>query len=145
MKRGDLLADATVKAYITEALKTWRKRNAAMLLATQSSEDFADHDLLRTVVESCPTKFFLANPGMDLDRARELFHLNATEAALITHLLPRQQALLKRPDLAKVINLHVDPQSYWIYTNTPLDNARLTALAHDQSLRHAVDRLATSA
>ena len=36
--------------------------------------------------------------------------------------MPRQQALLKRPDLAKVINLHVDPESYWIYTNTPLDN-----------------------
>ena len=72
--------DVTLKAYITEALKTWRKRNAAMLLATQSSEDFASTDLLRTVVESCPTKFFLANPGMDLDRARTLFHLNHTEA-----------------------------------------------------------------
>jgi type IV secretion system protein TrbE len=113
--------DSTVKAYITEALKTWRKRNAAMLLATQSSEDFLDRDLLRTVVESCPTKFFLANPGMDLDRARELFHLNHTEAERIAHLRPRQQALLKRPDLSKVINLHVDPQSYWIYTNTPPD------------------------
>ena len=39
---------------------------------------------------------------MDLERARELFHLNHTEAALITHLLPRQQVLLKRPDLSKV-------------------------------------------
>jgi type IV secretion system protein VirB4 len=29
--------DGTLKAYITEALKTWRKRNAAMLLATQTS------------------------------------------------------------------------------------------------------------
>ena len=94
--------DPTLKAYITEALKTWRKRNAAMILATQSSEDFAAPDLLRTVVESCPTKFFLANPAMDLDRARQLFHLNQTEAARITTLLPRQQALLKRPDLAKV-------------------------------------------
>ena len=34
-----------------------------MILATQSSEDFDASDLLRTVVESCPTKFFLANPG----------------------------------------------------------------------------------
>jgi type IV secretion system protein VirB4 len=111
--------DGTLKAYITEALKTWRKRNAAMLLATQSSEDFAAPDLLRTVVESCPTKFFLANPGMDLDRARSLFHLNQTEAALVAGLLPRQQALLKRPDLSKVINLRVDPQSQGIYANAP--------------------------
>jgi type IV secretion system protein VirB4 len=137
--------DATVKAYITEALKTWRKRNAAMLLATQSSDDFASVDLLRTVVESCPTKFFLANPGMDLDRARDLFHLNETEASLIAHLIPRQQALLKRPDLARVVNLHVDPQSYWIYTNTPLDNARLAKLGTTEGLRAAVDHLAAIA
>ena len=116
--------DPTIKAYITEALKTWRKRNAAMILATQSTEDFATSDLLRTVVESCPTKFFLANPGMDVERARELFHLNHTEASLITHLLPRRQALLKRPDVAKVINLQVDPESYGIYTNAPTENVR---------------------
>ena len=134
--------DGTLKAYITEALKTWRKRNAAMLLATQSSEDFAAPDLLRTVVENCPTKFFLANPGMDLDRARTLFHLNHTEAGLITNLVPRQQMLLKRPDVSKVLNLHVDPDSYWIYTNTPLDNERLRAATAGQDLRAAVGRLA---
>jgi type IV secretion system protein TrbE len=111
--------DTTIKAYITEALKTWRKRNAAMILATQSSEDFAAPDLLRTVIESCPSQFFLANPGMDLERTRQLFHLNQTESALIASLIPRQQALLKRPDLAKVINLHVDPESAWIYTPGP--------------------------
>ena len=48
--------DATVKQYMVEALKTWRKRNAAVLLATQSSDDFAGTDLLRTVVESCPRR-----------------------------------------------------------------------------------------
>ena len=117
-----------MKAYITEALKTWRKRNAAMLLATQSSEDFLDADLLRTVVESCPTKFFLANPNMDLARARELFHLNHTEAALIQHLRPRQQALLKRPDLSKVINLHVESQADGIDpTPCPIPSARRAA------------------
>src|SRR5207244_7612040 len=89
--------DATLKAYITEALKTWRKRNAAMILATQSSEDLERSDLLRTAVDSCPTKFFLANPAMDLTRPRELFHLHDAEAALIAHFLPRRQAPRKRP------------------------------------------------
>lgn len=42
-----------LRAYVQEALKTWRKRNGAMLLATQSIEDFASADLLRTVVENC--------------------------------------------------------------------------------------------
>jgi hypothetical protein len=79
---------------------------------------------------------------MDLVRARELFHLNDTEAALIAHLLPRQQVLLKRPDVAKVLNLHVDPESYWIYTNTPIDNDRLATVRRDRDLRHAVELLA---
>ena len=118
--------DGTLKAYITEALKTWRKRNAAMLLATQSSEDFAATDLLRTVVESCPTKFFLANPGHGpRPRARAVPSQPHGGGARSRTSMPRQQALLKRPDVAKVLNLHVDPESYWIYTNTPLDNERL--------------------
>jgi hypothetical protein len=47
--------------------------------------------------------------------------LNQTESALIASLIPRQQALLKRPDLAKVINLRVDPKSARIYTPGPAD------------------------
>ena len=100
--------DPTVKAYMTEALKTWRKRNAAVLLATQSSEDFADPDLLRTIVESCPTKVFLSNPDLDAARAAELLHLNDVEIARITDLQPRRQFLLKRPDAAKVLELTLD-------------------------------------
>jgi type IV secretory pathway VirB4 component len=107
--------DPTVKAYITEALKTWRKRNAAMLLITQGGEDFGDRDLLRTVIESCPTTFFLANPGIDVDRIRQLYHLNATEAAAVQALIPRRQLLLKRPDIAKVLTL-VDPFTERLYT-----------------------------
>ena len=49
-----LIQHPILKAYLQEALKTWRKRNAAVLLATQSVDDFASVDLLRTVVESCP-------------------------------------------------------------------------------------------
>jgi type IV secretion system protein VirB4 len=109
--------DATVKQYITEALKTWRKRNAAMILATQSTDDFVDNDLLRTILENCSTKFFLANPGIDTGRVRELFHLNETEAARIASLQPKCEALLKRPDVSKVIQLHVDPASRWFYAN----------------------------
>src|SRR4051812_37470369 len=119
------IRDPTIKRYVAEALKTWRKRNAVVLLATQSSEDFADPDILRTVVENCPTKCFLANPDLDESRARELFHLNEVEARKIRELQPRRQFLLKRPDASKVLELTVDPKAYWIYTNTPLDNARL--------------------
>jgi hypothetical protein len=54
----------------------------------------------------------------------------------------RQRALLKRPDLSKVINLHVDPHSYWIYTNTPPDNERLIAAAGGGEQRDALGAVA---
>lgn len=133
--------DPIVKAYVTEALKTWRKRNASVLLATQNTEDFADRDLLRTVIESCPTKVFLSNPDLDAARARDLFHLNEVEVARIMDLQPRRQFLLKRPDAAKVLELTVDPRAYWIYTNTPLDNDRLEQALQGRSFDQAVAHL----
>jgi type IV secretion/conjugal transfer VirB4 family ATPase len=135
----------TLRAYVEEALKTWRKRNAAMLLATQSIEDFASADLLRTVVEGCPTKLLLANPALDRARYAELFQLNQVELDLLTDILPRRQLLLKRPQLAKVLTLNVDPQSYWLYTNTPLDNARVAAVFEEFGFEAGLDRLAASA
>jgi len=118
------LKNDTIRQYITEAVKTWRKRNAAMILATQSSDDLERSEMLSVIVESCATKMFLANPGMDRDAYRETFHLNETEAALIAGLVPKQQILIKRPDCSKVVNLNVDPAGYWLYTSNPYDNQR---------------------
>lgn len=135
----------TLRAYVQEALKTWRKRNAMMMLATQTADDFASADLLRTVVESCPTKLLLANPSLDPQQYVDLFHLNSMEVDLLTGLVPRQQLLLKRPTLAKVLSLNVDPKSYWIYTNTPVDNERVAAIFRECGFDAGIARLAASA
>ena len=135
----------TLRAYIHEGLKTWRKRNAAMILATQTVEDFASAELLRTIVESCPTKLHLANPALDRRQYAELFQLNETELDLLTGLMPRQQILLKRPGLTKVLNLTVDPKSYWLYTNTPVDNERVASMFREYGFHAGLDRLAASA
>ncbi len=118
------LKNDTIRQYITEAVKTWRKRNAAMILATQSSDDLERSQMLSVIVESCATKMFLANPGMDQDAYREIFHVNEAEAALIAGLVPKQQILIKRPESSKVVNLNVDPACYWLYTSNPYDNQR---------------------
>jgi type IV secretion system protein VirB4 len=112
----------TVKDYVVEAMKTWRKRNAAMILATQSSADLTRNEMLRVVAESCGTLIFLANPRMDKRQYQDIFHLNETEANLIASLTPKKQLLIKRPDMAKVVQLNVADKDYWIYTNSPYDN-----------------------
>ena len=110
------LRDPTIRLYVTEALKTWRKKNACVLLATQSSEDLQRSELLRVAIESCPTKCFLANPQIDRAVYQELFHLNETEVDRIASLIPRQQILLKQPHVAKVLNLHVDAESAALFS-----------------------------
>jgi type IV secretion system protein VirB4 len=134
----------TLRAYVQEALKTWRKRNAAMWLATQAVDDFASADLLRTVVESCPTKIFLANPAFNRAQYAELFQLNPMELDLIAGLVPRSHVLLKRPDIAKVLALHVDPTSYWLYTNSPVDNDRFRAMVDAHGFAAALEQIATT-
>jgi type IV secretion system protein VirB4 len=114
----------TIRFYILEALKTWRKKNAAMILATQSSDDLTRSEMLQVAVESCATKMFLANPDMDQKLYREIFHLNETEAELISRLIPKQQILMKRPDISKVLNLRVGAKDHWLYTSNPFDRKR---------------------
>jgi type IV secretion system protein VirB4 len=112
------LKNRTIRDYVAAALKTWRKRNALMLLATQSSEDLRASELLRTAIESCPSTFFLANPGLDRTTYRDLFSLNDLELDRIATLVPRQDILLKRADLAKVLTLRVDPESAALFATS---------------------------
>jgi type IV secretory pathway VirB9-like protein len=82
-----------------------------------------------------------ANPALDRRHYGELFQLNEMELDLLTGLVPRQQVLLKRSDLAKVLTLTVDPKSYWIYTNTPIDNARVAETFREYGFEAGLDRL----
>ena len=118
------LRNSSIQRYVVEALKTWRKHNAAMVLSTQSLDELRRSDILDVIIESCATKIFLANPDMDRDLYRVQFHLNDNELELISNLIPKQQFLIKTPELAKVANLAVDPKSYWLYTNDPFDNQK---------------------
>jgi type IV secretion/conjugal transfer VirB4 family ATPase len=113
-----------IKSYIVEALKTWRKQNAAMILSTQSLDELRKSNILDVIVEACATKIFLANPDMDRELYQNQFHLNVREIDLIAALVPKRQFLIKNSEIAKIVNLEVDAQSYWLYTNDPYDNRK---------------------
>jgi type IV secretion system protein TrbE len=114
----------TIRKYIVQAQKTWRKHNGAMILATQSLKELQDSDLLPIVSESCPTKIFLANPEMDRKVYQEAFHLNDTELELIAGLVPPGQMLIRKAQSSKKVQLNVDSVSHWMATNNPRDNIK---------------------
>src|SRR3984885_13173373 len=118
------IKNETVRNYVVQAQKTWRKHNGAMILATQSLKEFEDSGLLSIVSESCPTKIFLANPEMDREKYATAFHLNDTELDLIAGLVPPGQMLIRKAQSSKKVQLNVDSISHWMATNNPRDNLK---------------------
>ena len=47
------LKNPSIQRYVVEALKTWRKHNAAMVLSTQSLDELKRSDILDVIIESC--------------------------------------------------------------------------------------------
>ena len=118
------LKNRTIRDWITRAEKTWRKKNAAMILATQSVVELQASEMLHVVNESCPTKIFLANPEMDRSLYAEAFHLNDTELDLIAGLVPPGQMLIRKAQSSKKVHLNVDSVTHWMATNNAKDNLK---------------------
>ncbi|HEY1743753.1 MAG TPA: type IV secretion system DNA-binding domain-containing protein, partial [Granulicella sp.] len=118
------IKNETIRNYVVQGQKTWRKHNAAMVLATQSIKELQESGMLQIVSESCPTKIFLANPEMDRDVYREAFHLNDTELELIAGLIPPGQMLIRKAQSSKKVQLNVDSVSHWTATNNARDNLK---------------------
>ncbi|MGC2161498.1 MAG: DUF87 domain-containing protein [Silvibacterium sp.] len=118
------LRNKTIRDWIVRGEKTWRKKNAAMILATQSVVELAASDLLHIVNESCPTKIFLANPNIDRKLYADIFQLNDTQLELLESLIPKRELLVIQPRGTKKLALEVDVLTYWIATNNSRDNLR---------------------
>jgi len=128
------IKNETIRSYIVSAQKTWRKHNAAMILATQSIKELEESGMLQIVSESCPTKIFLANPEMDRELYREAFHLNDTELELIAGLVPPGQMLIRKAESSKKVQLNVDSVTHWTATNNVRDNLK----KHEYFERHGI-------
>jgi type IV secretion system protein VirB4 len=138
------IKNETIRSYIVAAQKTWRKHNAAMILATQSIKELEESGMLAIVAESCPTKIFLANPEMNRQVYREAFHLNDTEIDIIADLIPPGEMLIRKAQSSKKVRLNVDSVSYWIATNNARDNLlKREAFAH-YGIAEGVRQLATA-
>ena len=135
------LRDPAVLAYLGEAAKTWRKKNAALILATQSAVDVTGTVGAEALLESMPTKLFLANPDLP-GRAGETFRLNDREVQLVRELIPKRELYLRRPDTAAVLRLEVDPESYWLYTSSPREAEKRAKAVEQHGLKRAIKQLA---
>ena len=134
------LQDPAVLGYLAEAAKTWRKKNAALVVATQSAIDVTGTAGAEVLLESMPTKLFLANPDLP-EKAAGTFRLNPSEVNTIRGLIPKRELYLRRPDAAGILRLEVDPASYWLYTSSPVDAQMRAEAVHKYGLTEAIEHL----
>ena len=85
-------------ARIREWLKVLRKKNVAVVFATQSLADIAGSSIAPAVIESCPQRIFLPNDRAVEPQAREAyehFGLNERQVELIARGTPKRDYYLQ--------------------------------------------------
>ena len=68
-----MLTNSVFGAKIEEWLRTLRKKNAAVVLATQSLSEIANSPQRDVILESCPTKLYLPNAEAKNASSREMY------------------------------------------------------------------------
>ncbi len=123
------LDDHLFAARIREWLKTLRKKNVAVVFATQSLSDIATSSIAPALIDACPTRIFLPNARAQEPQSREAyarFGLNARQIALISEATPKRDYYFQSPSGARVFELGLGPVALALCgAGTPQDQETL--------------------
>ncbi len=120
-----LLENPSGSAFIAEVFRTFRKYYASAIAISQNIDDFAKSKVSQAILSNTSIKWILMQRGADEERLKEVLHLNATEAALISSLHQARgeysEAFLMAEDHRVVVRIMPTPLEYWIATTDPRD------------------------
>jgi len=77
------LADPAFRDLVNDRLKTIRKLNGVLILATQSPRDALNSPIAHTLVEQCPTQILMPNPRADAADYRDGLKLTEPEFRMV--------------------------------------------------------------
>jgi len=89
-----MLSDEVSRDWLYDSIRTFRKRNAGITLATQSLTEIANSPYRDLLLESCPGKIFLPNPEAKGAYVREAYlklGLSEREINIIGNAVPRRE------------------------------------------------------
>jgi type IV secretion/conjugal transfer VirB4 family ATPase len=99
-------------ARIREWLKTLRKKNVAVLFATQSLADIAESSIAPAIIESCPQRILLPNDRAIEPQSRaayERFGLNDRQIELVARATPKRHYYLQSARGNRLFELGLGP------------------------------------
>jgi len=106
------LADGLFATKIREWLKVLRKRNVAVLFATQSLSDIADSPIAPALIENCLTRIFLPNARAlepAVRKVYESFGLSAQQLRLLSSAAPKRDYYYQSRDGDRLFELSLGP------------------------------------
>jgi type IV secretion system protein VirB4 len=115
-------------ARIREWLKVLRKKNVAVLFATQSLADITASSIAPAIIESCPQRIFLANERAGEPSSREAyerFGLNRRQVELISTATPRRDYYLQSRRGNRLFDLKLGPIARAICASSDPETQRL--------------------
>lgn len=107
-----LLGHPLFKEKIREWLKVLRKRNVAVVFATQSLSDLSRSGIADVVYESCPSKILLANAEAGTDALKPLYQaigLNERQIQIVATMTPKRHYYHIHPDGRRLFDLGLTP------------------------------------
>ena len=107
-----LFDDPLFASRIREWLKTLRKKNVAVLFATQSLADISESSIAPAIIESCPQRILLPNDRAiepQMRAAYERFGLNARQIDLISRATPKRHYYLQSQRGNRLFELDLGP------------------------------------
>ena len=119
---------------IREWLKTLRKKNVAVVFATQSLADIATSSIAPAIIESCPTRIYLPNDRAIETQIREIyerFGLNPRQLEIIARATPKQDYYAQTAKGNRLFELDLGPLALAICSASTLQDHKLM----DQLLR----------
>ena len=107
-----MLTNSVFGAKIEEWLRTLRKKNAAVVLATQSLSEIANSPHRDVLLESCPTKLYLPNPEAKNAASREMylhFGLTNRQVEIIAEATPKRHYYYTSPIGRRLFQFSLGP------------------------------------
>jgi type IV secretion system protein VirB4 len=122
------LDDALFAARIREWLKTLRKKNVAVVFATQSLADVERSTIAPALIESCPTRIFLPNDRALEPQTRgvyERFGLNARQVEILSVAAPKRDYYAQTARGNRLFELGLGPIALALCGSSSPDDQRL--------------------
>jgi type IV secretion system protein VirB4 len=129
------LTESLFAAKIREWLKVLRKKNVAVIFATQSLSDIADSAIAPAIIENCPTRIFLPNGNAMEERTRkvyESFGLNERQLQILQQSIPKKDYYYQSREGNRLFELGLGELALaFCAAGSPQDHARINTVLRD--------------